>query len=482
MIKNDRQYHLTRSQLHRFQALLEDLRSRPLNTDGELRRSVEIAAVQAQVTELTAQLEEYDALREGRAPVGRLESLDQLPELLLRARIAAGFSHRDLAERLGLKEQQVQRYEANDWRTANLARLIEVAGVLGIHLDADVALSAHALDLPRLTRQLERAGLDRAFLERRLVPPEFDLSVTADDDQLAPVLDLTARINRIYGWTPSEVLRGERVDMTIPMPAAAGFKMPKRINERRFRAYTAYARYLASLVLQATASRPTRVIPASATDFRAEVVNRFGRVSFEAVLAFVWELGIPVLPLSDPAAFHAAVWRTNGRNVVVLKQQTRRPSRWLFDLLHEVDHANDVPALREHAVIDTEDNNPTDPEARANAFAADVVLNGRAEELVMACVQAARGSVEALKRVVPHVAQDADVDLGVLANYLAYRLSLQPERPGSAKRINWWPTATNLQPPGPDPWVVARDHFLTAVDLDALSPVDRSLLTQALSD
>jgi len=39
-----------------------------------------------------------------------LESLAELPEALIRARIAVGLTQKGLAGRLGLKEQQVQRY------------------------------------------------------------------------------------------------------------------------------------------------------------------------------------------------------------------------------------------------------------------------------------------------------------------------------------------------------------------------------------
>jgi hypothetical protein len=72
---------------------------------------------------------------------------------------------------------------------------------------------------------------------------------------------------------------------------------------------------------------------------------------------------------------------------------------------------------------------------RANEFAADVVLSGRAEALAMACAEAAHGSVESLKRAVPRVALDAGVDVGVLANHLAYRLSFQAEREGPPGRL-----------------------------------------------
>jgi hypothetical protein len=99
----------------------------------------------------------------------------------------------------------------------------------------------------------------------------------------------------------------------------------------------------------------------------------------------------------------------------VLCNPFARPSQWLFDLLHEVDHAADAPDEAERTIIDIDDNDTTDPEARANEFAADLVLSGRAEALAMACAEAAHGSVESLKRAVSRVARDAGVDVGVLA-------------------------------------------------------------------
>lgn len=61
-----------------------------------------------------------------------LNSLEALPRALIKARIAAKLSQKDLAERLGLKEQQIQRYEATEYNSANLARVIEVSLALRI--------------------------------------------------------------------------------------------------------------------------------------------------------------------------------------------------------------------------------------------------------------------------------------------------------------------------------------------------------------
>ena len=55
-----------------------------------------------------------------------------LPAILIKARIARGLSQKDLAERVGLKEQQIQRYETTDYTTANLARIKEVVNAFSV--------------------------------------------------------------------------------------------------------------------------------------------------------------------------------------------------------------------------------------------------------------------------------------------------------------------------------------------------------------
>ena len=49
----------------------------------------------------------------------------------LGARVARGLNQKTLAGRLGLKEQQIQRYEASEYASASLARIRSVAEVLG---------------------------------------------------------------------------------------------------------------------------------------------------------------------------------------------------------------------------------------------------------------------------------------------------------------------------------------------------------------
>jgi transcriptional regulator with XRE-family HTH domain len=90
--------------------------------------------------DLEAALHEYEDLKSGGPKTLELNSLDALPKVLIQARIAAGLTQEDLAARLGVKLQQIQRYEASDYQTASFARLREIARVLGLRVRETVEL------------------------------------------------------------------------------------------------------------------------------------------------------------------------------------------------------------------------------------------------------------------------------------------------------------------------------------------------------
>ncbi len=470
MITNDVQYRTAKGQVDRLAELVADLRHRPLTdaADAELRRKLEMNAVEGQMGELRGQLQEYEDLRAGREPVGRLVTIDDLPRLLVRARIAAGLSQRDLAQKLNLKEQQIQRYEATGYNSASLARLREVAHALGLD---DGVLPSEAPTSKDIFDRLAEVGLDQAFVRRRLAPAVLR-ERSKKTSELAPVIDLAARVGRVFGWEAGALLTGEHVEPDRRVLAAASFKLPQTTDEGKVAAYTVYAHYIAMLTLQVTNSLPQRPLPSNAAAFRA-AWDKSGSVgSFEDLVRLVWDLGIPIVPLADPGGFHAAVWKAQGRNVIVLKQGARRLSRWTFDLLHEIGHVLIHLTERDGGVIDGDEASTDSTEEAANVFAGNVLLDGRAEEIIELCVKAAQGSVERLKGVVPKVAAAQGVDVGALSNYLAFRLSGQ--------NINWWGTASNLQPASDDPWDICRDVLLERADLAALNPLDRELMNQAL--
>lgn len=146
MIKNERQYKVSRAQHAKFQQALRDFdaTSSKRNVQPAMLR-LERAALEGQAETLAAEIAQFEALRDRSEPFIEAESLEDLPALLIKARIASGLSQRDLAERLGLKEQQVQQYEASDYSGASMTRIIQIGRTMGIAFEVPARLSVAGL-------------------------------------------------------------------------------------------------------------------------------------------------------------------------------------------------------------------------------------------------------------------------------------------------------------------------------------------------
>lgn len=132
MIKNERQYRITKAQAKRFSRALHTARERREAPGGPhpLIAKAQADALASQLADLEGEIEEYESLKVGVFPWHELAFVADVPAILIKARIAQGMSQKQLAERVGLKQQQIQRYEATDYSTANLARLRAVAEAL----------------------------------------------------------------------------------------------------------------------------------------------------------------------------------------------------------------------------------------------------------------------------------------------------------------------------------------------------------------
>lgn len=479
MITNERQYRITRSEADRFARALAEFSDAPRDKVHPLLIKAERDAMASQLEDLRAELAEYEQLKSTDLSVISIYSFDELAEGLIKARIAAGISQKELAERTGLKEQQIQRYEAERYASASYQRLRDIAGAIGVRIKNDILMPIAPGNFDGLVQKLRQVGLDRDFLISRLLP-SADASLIEDDSDYADEDALSAKagaaLQRVFGWTQQNLFGAQALAMPRFAAAEARFKMPARRSQASTSLYAAYANYLAVVVLKGSEMLEKRPIPDDPVQMRTEILERYGKVDLAAVVNYAWDLGVPVLPLRDAGTFHGACWRYDGRNVVVLKQNSRHEERWIFDLLHELFHAAQRPGAETLEVIEADETSverrESDEEIAASQFAADVVLDGRAEELAQACVSLAKGSVERLKSVVPVVAGRAGVSPGALANYMAFRLSWQG--------VNWWGAASNLQSGDGVPWVIARDVFVSRFSFALDSDLDRRLLERAL--
>ena len=136
MIGNERQYKIARQQLARLRDSLEGTNVAAVEGPAMSRTLAEaqIRALKSQIDSIATEIDDYEALRTGAVSIPADVGLSELPHLLIRARIAGGLSQRDLAQRVGLKEQQIQRYESQEYVSASLSRLRQIADALGFRV------------------------------------------------------------------------------------------------------------------------------------------------------------------------------------------------------------------------------------------------------------------------------------------------------------------------------------------------------------
>ena len=478
MITNERQYRITKAELQRLQTSLKELQTNDSDEERELN-VLHRKALTSQVEEFTQAVSEYEELLQKKARVLEATSLLELPLALIRARIARGFNQKDFADKLGVKEQQVQRWEASNYESASLANLARVVEALGVQVREEIFVPEGEVSAKKLVDRLKDFGLPQRLLIDRLLPPDFIAAFSNRKSTVSEgtVFQVATKIGRIFNLSLRQLLADEAGSFDFNPVGAARFKVPANARQDTLNVYTLYAHYLAVLTAQISSNLPKTKLPADWNDARAAILKKYDRVDFKSVLNYAWDCGVPVLPLDDPGAFHGAVWRINGRNIIVLKQRKPFASIWLHDLLHEMFHAGEESGEKNFSHIEA---TPISPERRessseesANGFAEDVVFGNRSDEIEDVCFAEAGTLVPRLKTAIPRVAERFQVDQGYLANYIAYVLE-------HFKGINFWGTATNLQEDSYAPFEYAREVFFQRVSMGQLNAADREILMQGL--
>ena len=141
MIKNEVQYKLTKTSAEGFEKKLNWLRASP-EARGDLDPIIaraEEEALESMIDELNEELQDYNRTKAGHVDMEVLYGIDKIAGTLISARIAKGLTQRQLASMVGLKEQQIQRYEARDYANVDLSRVQEIARALIAEAAAETA-------------------------------------------------------------------------------------------------------------------------------------------------------------------------------------------------------------------------------------------------------------------------------------------------------------------------------------------------------
>lgn len=132
MIGNEKQYRISKAEAEKFKKALMEFDNRPEAHPGVSSRLIRAMkdGLQSELDELQRQIRAYERLKRRAKLKLNVKSLNSLPTELIRARVAAGLTQTELARRLGLKTQQIQKYEKHSYAMTSFSRLLEIAGTL----------------------------------------------------------------------------------------------------------------------------------------------------------------------------------------------------------------------------------------------------------------------------------------------------------------------------------------------------------------
>lgn len=133
MIKNNKQFENVRQLADSIINAISKLDSDKDSLHEKLY-SLNKSALESQLKSLKDEMDFYTSIKSGARNRINIDSLEELHKVLISYRIAKGETQKDLADKLGIKVQQIQRYEAQDYQSASWHRILDVIDALGVEI------------------------------------------------------------------------------------------------------------------------------------------------------------------------------------------------------------------------------------------------------------------------------------------------------------------------------------------------------------
>ena len=122
MIKNEKQYRISKKRLAELESTLTSKQSKATANSKEDGALNSLTRIKNDVKE---EIKQYESLKNKGIPLRRKVTVAQLPNILIEHKIAKGLTQKQYSEILGIKEQQLQRYEAENYSSVSFGRLLE---------------------------------------------------------------------------------------------------------------------------------------------------------------------------------------------------------------------------------------------------------------------------------------------------------------------------------------------------------------------
>ncbi len=368
-----------------------------------------------------------------------------------------GFSQRDVAALAGMTSPQLSKIESGsfDLRVSTVQALLRA---MGASLSDISRPGAPEISQKVMKRRAEDAGIGRDLVDRLI--------------HVASRVQVPALIGRAFDWTTDALVSG-----TTPPPVLAGpvqFKTTTHSGDPAASPLLTLGMTVAHIIHDHINIAAT---PRSIEDpavVRREMVDASGQVTLESMVEWMWDHGIPVIPLHGKGGFCAAVLAVGSEPTVIVKEIRDHVAYWMFDIAHELGHValghvHDEGLVDVEALIPTGDESHDTQESAANAYALALLLDAPTDLLGRVETEA-RGSHLRFKGAVLTVARQANVNAGLLGVVAARALTHVGEHKDR------WGSANNLSLADGAPRPIVRDALQRRLTSTIEPELDRLLV------
>lgn len=130
MIKNERQYRIAKANLEKWLKTLCQIKNDEKPDTPKWVVAEQLKSVKEQIRQLEAELKEYDDIASGAIKLPSPSVVNDLPSLLVSWRIARHLTQKQLAERAGINEKLLQKYESENYGCAAYNTIAHIARIL----------------------------------------------------------------------------------------------------------------------------------------------------------------------------------------------------------------------------------------------------------------------------------------------------------------------------------------------------------------
>ncbi|AXY76404.1 XRE family transcriptional regulator [Paraflavitalea soli] len=132
MINNEKQYKISKKKLNEIVTEIEKVKK--ASEQNPLRNKLILASLLNVKEELEDEISEYESLKNSNQETLAERVISELPSILTEYKIISGMTQKEFSEKLGLKEQQLQRYEADNFKGVSFKNLLKFLDSIGLEI------------------------------------------------------------------------------------------------------------------------------------------------------------------------------------------------------------------------------------------------------------------------------------------------------------------------------------------------------------